>query len=153
MYDIFWMVIGHSGTFYCGIQPPQHGNVWYTYIFLCFTPACVWCCDASTFTEHENHQTSNLNMKYSGEHDKRQCPDHRHTFAANRQRSQARATPPDVNCFLPHQVFAGRADRVFSIDGRRNLNSCITSQIHDLLALLPAAVLTTFTVTGVRFSE
>ena len=23
------------------------------------------------FTEHENHQTSNLNMKYSGEHNKR----------------------------------------------------------------------------------
>ena len=23
----------------------------------------MWCCDASTFTEHENHQTSNLNMK------------------------------------------------------------------------------------------
>ena len=42
------------------------------------------CCDASTFTEHENHQTSNLNMKYSGEHNKKkQCPDHRQTFAAN----------------------------------------------------------------------
>ena len=31
----------------------------------------MWCCDASKFTEHENHQTSNLNMKYSGEHNKR----------------------------------------------------------------------------------
>ena len=60
-------------------------------------------CDASTFTEHENHQTSNLNMKYSGEHNKRQCPDHRHTFAANRQRSQARATP---RCQLLHQTKA-----------------------------------------------
>ena len=41
------------------------------------------CCDASTFTGHENHQTSNLNMKYSGGQNKRQCPDHRPTFAAN----------------------------------------------------------------------
>ena len=40
------------------------------YIFW-VTLACVWCCDASTFTELENHQTSNLNMKYSGEHNKR----------------------------------------------------------------------------------
>ena len=63
------------------------------YIFILWvTPACVWfkeksertsCCDASTFTQHENHQTSNLNMKYSGEDNKRQCPDHRQTFAAN----------------------------------------------------------------------
>ena len=30
-----------------------------------------WCCDASKFTEHENHQTSNLNMKYSVEYNKR----------------------------------------------------------------------------------
>ena len=45
----------------------------------------MWCCDSSTFfTEHEkNHQTSNLYMKYSGEHNERQCPDHRQTFAAN----------------------------------------------------------------------
>ena len=57
-------------------------------------------CQYSTFTEHENHQTSDVNMKYSKEHNKRQCPDHRQTFAANRQRSQARATPPDVNCFI-----------------------------------------------------
>ena len=28
------------------------------FIFIWITPACVWCCDASTFTEHENHQTS-----------------------------------------------------------------------------------------------
>ena len=34
------------------------------------------------------------------------------------------------------------------------LNSCITCQIHDLLALLAAAaVLTIFTVTGVPFLE
>ena len=38
---------------------------------------------ASTFTEHKNHQTWNLNMKYSGEFNKRQCPDHRQTLAAN----------------------------------------------------------------------
>ena len=31
----------------------------------------MWCCDASTFTGHENHRTSNLNMKYSGERNKR----------------------------------------------------------------------------------
>ena len=35
------------------------------------TLACVWCCDASKFTEHENHQTFDLNMKFSGEHNKR----------------------------------------------------------------------------------
>ena len=69
-------------------------------ICLRVTPACVWCCDASTFTEHEKHQTSNLNMKYSGEYNKRQCPDHRQTFAANRQRSRARGMPLDVNCFI-----------------------------------------------------
>ena len=52
----------------------HHGNVWYIlrYIILFWlTLACVWCCDASKFTEHENHQTSNLNMKYPGEHNKR----------------------------------------------------------------------------------
>ena len=31
----------------------------------------MWCCDACKLTEHKNHQTSNLNMKYSGEHNKR----------------------------------------------------------------------------------
>ena len=51
------------------------------FIFFWVTPACVWCCDASTFTGHENHQTSNLNVKYSREHNKRQCPDHWQTFA------------------------------------------------------------------------
>ena len=46
-------------------------------------------------------QTSILNMKYSGEHNKRQCPDHRQTFTAKRQRLQPRrAMPPDVNCFI-----------------------------------------------------
>ena len=98
MHGMFWMVIGHSGTFYCGIQPPRQCMVYF--IFLRVTPACVWCCDARTFTEHENHQTSNLNMKYSGEDNKRQCPDHRQTFAANRQRSQARGMPSDVICFI-----------------------------------------------------
>ena len=51
------------------------------------------------FAEHENHQTSNLNMKYSGEDSKRYCPDHRQTFATIKQRSQARGMPPDVNRF------------------------------------------------------
>ena len=54
------------------------------FLFFWMTPACVWCCDASTFTEHENHQTSNLNKRYFGEHNKRQFPDHsRQIFAAN----------------------------------------------------------------------
>ena len=62
----------------------------------------MWCCDSSTFvTEHEkNHQTSNLNMKYSGEHNKRQCPDHRQTFAAN---------SCVCVCLLP--IFSGRQFR------------------------------------------
>ena len=40
-------------------------NVWYILYFVFFwvTPACAWCCGASTFTEHENHQASDLNMK------------------------------------------------------------------------------------------
>ena len=72
MHGIFWMVIDHSGTFYRGIQPPRQCMVYFTvFYFLGVTPACVWCCDASTFTEHENHQTSNSNMKYSGEPNKR----------------------------------------------------------------------------------
>ena len=52
----------------------HYGNVWYIlryFIFFWVTLACLWCCDAIEFTEHENHQTSNLNMKYSGEHIKR----------------------------------------------------------------------------------
>ena len=54
--------------------------VYFIFHIFWVTPACVWCCDdASTFTEHEeNHQTSNLNnMKYSGQHSKRRCPDHK----------------------------------------------------------------------------
>ena len=52
-------------------------DIFYIEVFFWVTPACVWCCDASnTFTEHENYQTS-------GEHNKRQRPDHRETFAAN----------------------------------------------------------------------
>ena len=42
----------------------MYGKFYLVYFtFLGVTPACVWCCDASTFTEHKNHQTSNLNMK------------------------------------------------------------------------------------------
>ena len=69
------------------------------YIFLCYSrvPVGLRC---QYVPEHENHQTSNLNMQYSGEHNKRQCPDLRQTFAANRQRSQARATSPDANYFI-----------------------------------------------------
>ena len=109
IHGIFWMVIGHSGTCYRGTQPPRqctvffgwqsatlvhftavfshHGNVWYTLYFIFFgvTPACVWCCDARAFTEHGNHQTSNLDMKYSGDHNKRQCPDHRQAFIRSQQ--------------------------------------------------------------------
>ena len=94
----------------------MYGLYIYIYIYFIVTSACVWCCDASTFTEHENHQTSNLNMENSREHNKRQCPDHRQTFAANRQRSQARATAPDANCFItrpkpltrPHAHFSNK---------------------------------------------
>ena len=45
-------------------------TVFYT-VFFWVTLACMWCCDASKFIEHENHQTSNLNMKYSAEHNKK----------------------------------------------------------------------------------
>ena len=59
-------------------------GIFYISYFFWVTPACVWCYDASTFTGHETHQTSNLNMKYSGEHNEMQYPDHRQTlFAAN----------------------------------------------------------------------
>ena len=68
----------------------------YIYIFW-VTPACVWCCDASTFSDHENHQTSNLNIKY---YNKGQCPDHRQTFAANNC---------VCVCFLP--IYSGRQIR------------------------------------------
>ena len=53
-----------------GGPPAPRVRSLYLIFFLRVTPACVWCCDASTSTEHENHQTSNLNMKYSGEHNK-----------------------------------------------------------------------------------
>ena len=46
-------------------------GIFYGILFLWVTLARVWCCDASKFTEHENHQTSNLNMKYSREHNRR----------------------------------------------------------------------------------
>ena len=83
MHGIVWMVIGHSGTCYRGIQSPRQCMVYFIFYILWVTPAWVWCCDASTVTEHENHQTSNINIKYSGEHNKRQCPDHSQTFTAN----------------------------------------------------------------------
>ena len=46
-----------------------------------------------------------------------------------------------------------QAEQITFFPLMEGLNSCITCQIHDLLALLPAAVLTIFTVTGVPFSE
>ena len=46
-----------------------------------------------------------------------------------------------------------QAEQITFFPLTEGLNSCITCQIHDLLALLPAAVLTIFTVTGVPFSE
>ena len=71
MHGIVWMVIDHSCTHFTAVFS-HHGNVWYIlryFIFFWVTLACVWCCYASKFTQHENHQTtSNLNMKYSGEH-------------------------------------------------------------------------------------
>ena len=59
----------------------------------------MWCCDASTFTEHENPQTSKLNIKNSGEHNKTQCPDHR----------QHSPTTVVCVCFLP--IYSGRQIR------------------------------------------
>ena len=51
----------------------MYGILYCILYFFWVTLACVWYCDASKFTEHENHQTSNLNtgMKYSREHNKR----------------------------------------------------------------------------------
>ena len=72
MHGIFWMVIDHSGTFYCSAPTVMYGIFDILY-FLGVTPACVWCCDASTFTEDENHQTSNINIKYSGGHNKKRA--------------------------------------------------------------------------------
>ena len=54
-----------------------------------------------------------------------------------------------VECRVLFPVVLCHAGR----SARGSLNSCITCQIHDLLALLRAAVLTIFTVTGVPFSE
>ena len=64
MHGIFWMVIGHSLVHFTAVFS-HHGNVWYIlryFIFFWITLACVWCCDASKFTEQENHQTSNLKI-------------------------------------------------------------------------------------------
>ena len=175
----------------------------------------MWCCDASKFTKHENHQTSNLNMKYSGEHNKRHVQiTGRHSQPTGNDNNfsfKRRGTPPDINWFitrskplknlLPHYKLRFRtvlychmntkqllqndssthpiimyntkfkihvpvvplvetqlikclqAEQVTFFPLMEGLNSCITCQIHDLLALLPAAVLTIFTVTGVPFSE
>ena len=46
-----------------------------------------------------------------------------------------------------------QAEQITFFPLMEGLNSCITCQIHDLLALLAAAVLTIFTVAGVTFSE
>ena len=73
MHGIFWMVIGHSGLVHFTAVFSHHTVMYgiYIYIYSVYykyfwvTPACVWCCDASTlFTDSENYQTSNLNMKY-----------------------------------------------------------------------------------------
>ena len=102
MHGIFWMVIGLSGTFYCGIQPTRKCMVYFIfYIFLCYSRVrVVLRCQYV----HRTRKSPDLELKYeilySGEHNKRQCPDHRQTFAANKQRSQARATPPDASCFI-----------------------------------------------------
>ena len=119
MHGIFWMVIGHSGTCYCGTQPLRYnaryfldGNRPLWYILLRYSATTVMygifyilysiflgllpcACGVAMPVRSQNTKITS-----SGEHNKRQCPDHRQTFAANRQRSQARATPPDVNCFI-----------------------------------------------------
>ena len=115
----------------------------------------MWCCDASKFTEHENHQTSNLNMKYSVEHNKRHAQitgrhsqpignDNKKRYAPRCQlllyQIKAVKEPPSplqttvsygivfvcrsFRSLKPNsssQVFAGRADHVFPVDGRLEL--------------------------------
>ena len=46
-----------------------------------------------------------------------------------------------------------QAEQITFFPLMEGLDSCITCQIHDLLAPSPAAVLTIFTMTGVLFSE
>ena len=59
-------------------------GIFYVLFFGGLLPRAYGVAMPRSFTEHENHQTSNLNMKYSEEHNKRQqCPDHRQTFATN----------------------------------------------------------------------
>ena len=139
MNGIFWTVIGHTLVHATVVISPHGKNAqyfsdgnrplfWYILLrhsattvkygiyFFCFcvTPACVWCCDASTFTEHENHQTSSLNMKYctpentikgrlqiTGRHSQPTGNDHKQELRPpmSTDSSPARATPPDVQCF------------------------------------------------------
>ena len=84
----------------------HHGNVWYIlryFIFFGVTLACVWCCDASKFTEHENHQTSSLNMNYSGEHNKRDVQiTGRHSQPTGNDNKKRYAS----RCQLHHQIKA-----------------------------------------------
>ena len=105
MHGIFWMVIGHLVHFTAAFS--HHDNVWYIlryFIFWGVTLACVWCCDASKFTEHGNHQTSNVNMKYSGEYNKRHVQiTGRHSQPTGNDNIfslKRRGTPPDVNCVI-----------------------------------------------------
>ena len=53
------------------------------------------CCDANKFTENENHQTSNLNMKYYKGMSRSQADIH-----GQQATIAIRGTPPDVNCFI-----------------------------------------------------
>ena len=173
----------------------------------------MWCCDASKFTEHENHQTSNINMKYYEEHNKmdaqitgrhysqptgngskkryaRRCQLLYRQIKAVKEPPSPLQTTVSYGIMLSHTwtqvhilqndssthpvimyttklkihvpvvplvetqlIKCLQAEQITFSPLMEGLNSCITCQIHDLLALLAAAVLTIFTVTGVPFSE
>ena len=88
MHGIFWMVIGHSGT-YATVVFSHHGNVWY---ILHFIRSIFWGYSRVRVVlrcqyVHRTRKSPDLELEYeiqySGEHNKRQCPDHRQTFADN----------------------------------------------------------------------
>ena len=63
MHGIVWMVIGHSGTFYCGIQPPRQRMV---YIGLlpraCGVAMPVLCVCVCVFSPHSFWTSSSLDV-------------------------------------------------------------------------------------------
>ena len=74
--------------------------VYFTVFYIFWvTPACVWCCNASTFTERKNHQTSNLIMKYSEEHNKGMSRSQAN-IRSQQEKITSKSYAPDVNCFI-----------------------------------------------------